>query len=100
MLFVAGSKTDQERRGDEVGIQAVPTSPLGPVTALSAWLAARGDTPGPMFCRIDRGGHLTTGSDGRLQPIDTNPVARLVKRVVKGTGLVEGEVSAHSLRAA
>jgi hypothetical protein len=96
---VAGSKTDQERRGDEVGIQAVPSSPLCAATAVSAWLAARGDTPGPLFCRIDRGGHLTYGIDGRLQPIDSKTVARLVKRVIKGTGLAEGEFSGHSLRA-
>lgn len=99
MLFVAGSKTDQERRGEEVGIQAVPASPLCAITAVSAWLAARGDTSGPLFCRINRGGHLTYGLDGRLQPIDTKTVARLVKRVIKGTGVAEGEFSAHSLRA-
>ncbi|MGK9236325.1 tyrosine-type recombinase/integrase [Inquilinus limosus] len=99
VLFVAGSKTDQERRGEEVGIQTVARSPLCAVTAVSAWLAARGDAPGPLFCRLDRGGHLTYGLDGRLQPIDTKTVARLVKRVIKGTGLVEGEFSGHSLRA-
>ncbi|MGL4960674.1 MAG: hypothetical protein ACRC67_05550, partial [Inquilinus sp.] len=64
-----------------------------------AWLAARGDTPGALFCRLDRGGHLTYGPDGRLQPIDTKTVARLVKRVIAGTGLAVDEFSAHSLRA-
>ena len=52
-----------------------------------------------MFCRIDRGGHLTTGLDGRLQRIDTKTVARLVKRVIKRTGLAEGKFSGHSPRA-
>lgn len=99
VLFVAGSKNDQERRGEEVGIQAVPRSPLCAVTAVSAWLAARGDAPGPLFCRIDRGGHLAYGPDGRLQPIDTKTVARLVKRVIAGTGLAVDDFSAHSLRA-
>jgi integrase len=99
VLFVAGSKTDQERRGEEAGIQSVPRSPLCAATALAAWLAARGDTPGPLFCRIDRGGHLTYGLDGRLQPIDAKTVVRLVKRVIKGTGVGEGEFSGHSLRA-
>ncbi|MGF6227700.1 integrase [Inquilinus ginsengisoli] len=99
VLFVAGSKTDQERRGEEVGVQTVPRSPLCAVAAVSAWLSVRGDTPGPLFCRIDRGGHLTYGLDGRLQKIDSKTVARLVKRVIKGTGLGEGEFSAHSLRA-
>ncbi|TSD83754.1 tyrosine-type recombinase/integrase [Mycobacterium sp. KBS0706] len=99
VLFVAGSKTDQERRGEEVGVQAVPASPLCAVTAVAAWLAARGDGPGPLFCRIDRGGHLTQGLDGRLQTIDAKTVARLVKRVIAGTGLGSAEFSAHSLRA-
>ncbi len=66
VLFVAGSKTDQERRGEEVRIQAVPNSPLCAVTAVSAWHTARGDTAGPLFCRIHRGGHFTSGLDGRL----------------------------------
>ena len=99
VLFVAGSKTDQERRGAEVGIQAVPPSPLCAVTAVSAWLKARGDTPGPLFCRVDRGGHLIYGSDGRLQPVEAKTVARLVKRVIVGTGLDADAFSAHSLRA-
>ncbi len=46
VLFVAGSKTDQERQGVEVGIRAVPGSPICAVTALRAWLQARSDTPG------------------------------------------------------
>ncbi|MFE0759258.1 hypothetical protein ACFW16_35205 [Inquilinus sp. NPDC058860] len=52
-----------------------------------------------LFCRIDRGGHLIHGIDGRLQTIDAKTVARLVKRVIKGTGLAEAEFSGHSLRA-
>jgi hypothetical protein len=69
------------------------------VTAVSAWLATRGDAPGSLFCRLDRGGHLSHGLDGRLQPIEAKTVARLVKRVIKGTGIDEGEFSGHSLRA-
>ena len=77
----------------------MPKPPLCAVTAVSAWLAARGDTPGPLFCRADRGGHLTYGLDGRLQRIDAKTVARLVKRVIAGTGLGAADFSAHSLRA-
>ncbi len=54
---------------------------------------------GPLFCRIDRGGHLTSGLDGRLQSVNSKTVARLVKRVIRRTGLAEGEFSGHSLRA-
>ncbi|MDR6290866.1 integrase [Inquilinus ginsengisoli] len=99
VLFVAGSKTDQERDGAEVGIRAVPGSPLCAVTALRAWLAVRGDLPGALFCRIDRGGHLVTGSDGRHPAIAGRTVALLVKRVIRQAGLDAAEFSAHSLRA-
>jgi len=99
VLFVASSKNDQERHGAEVGIRAVPQSPLCAVTAVRAWLEARGDGPGALFCRIDCGGHLVTGADGRLTEISPTSVARLVKRVIGGSGLDQGEFSAHSLRA-
>ncbi|MDR6290849.1 integrase [Inquilinus ginsengisoli] len=99
VLFVASSKNDQERHGAEVAIRAVPGAPLCAVTALRAWLQARGDTPGALFSRVDRGGHLTLGLDGRLPPIDPKTLARLVKRVVGQSGLDMDEFSAHSLRA-
>jgi len=99
ILFVASSKNDQERQGAEVGIRAVPQSPLCAVTALRAWLGARGGGPGALFCRIDRGGNLVAGADGRLPAINPLSVARLVKRVIGRSGLDAGEFSAHSLRA-
>lgn len=77
----------------------MPRSSLCAVTGVSAWVAARGDTPGALFCRIDRGDHLTYGLDARQQRIDAKTVARLVKRMIKGTGVDEREFSAHSLRA-
>jgi integrase len=62
VLFVSGSKSDRERRGEEVGIQAVPNSSLCAVTAVTAWLAASGDTPGPLFCRLDHQEEMSIGS--------------------------------------
>ncbi|MGL4964876.1 MAG: site-specific integrase [Inquilinus sp.] len=99
VLFVGRSKADQERHGAEVGIEAVPGSSLCAVTALRRWLEARGDAPGALFCRLDRGGNLVAGADGRLLPVDPATIARLVKRVVTRTGIEAGEFSAHSLRA-
>ncbi|MGK9171075.1 tyrosine-type recombinase/integrase [Inquilinus limosus] len=99
VLFVGRSKADQESHGAEIGIEAVPGSPLCAVTALRRWLEVRGDAPGALFCRLDRGGYLVAGADGRLLPVDPATIARVVKRVVARTGVDAGEFSAHSLRA-
>ncbi|MGO4724851.1 MULTISPECIES: tyrosine-type recombinase/integrase [unclassified Inquilinus] len=99
VLFVGRSKADQERHGAEVGIETVPGSTLCAVTALRRWLEVRGDAPGGLFCRLDRGGNLVGGADGRLLPIDPATIARLVKRVIARTGLGTEDFSAHSLRA-
>jgi integrase len=99
VLFVGRSKADQERHGAEVGIEAVPASPLCAVSALHRWLAVRGDAPGALFCRLDRGGNLVIGTSGHLLPVDPGTIARLVKRVIARTGVGPEEFSAHSLRA-
>lgn len=99
VLFVGRSKADQDRHGAEVGIEAVPDSPICAVTALRRWLEVRGDTPGALFCRLDRGGNLVAGSDGRLLPVDPGTIARLVKRALARTGVDPAAFSAHSLRA-
>lgn len=99
VLLVGRSKADQERHGAEVGIEAVPGSPLCVVTALRRWLEARGDAPGALFCRLDRGGNLVAGADGRLLPVDPVTIARVVKRSIARTGVEPGELSGHSLRA-
>ncbi|MGL4960611.1 MAG: site-specific integrase [Inquilinus sp.] len=99
ILFVGRSKADQERHGAEVGIEAVPGSPLCVVAALRRWLEARGGMAGALFCRLDRGGNPVADAGGRLLPIDPATIARLVKRVVARTGVDAGEFSGHSLRA-
>jgi hypothetical protein len=58
VLFVGHSKANQERHGADVGIEAMPDSPLCAVTALRRWLDVRGNAPGSLFCHPDRGGNL------------------------------------------
>uniref|UniRef100_UPI00406CD68F hypothetical protein n=1 Tax=Inquilinus sp. OTU3971 TaxID=3043855 RepID=UPI00406CD68F len=69
------------------------------LAALRRWLEVRGDTPGALFCRLDRGGALVAGADGRLLPVDPATIARVVKRAIARTGVDAAEFSAHSLRA-
>ncbi|WP_342242126.1 hypothetical protein, partial [Inquilinus sp. OTU3971] len=69
------------------------------ITALRRWLEARGDAPGALFSRLDRGGNLVAGADGRMLPVDPATIARLVKRAIARTGVDAGEFSGHSLRA-
>ncbi|MDR6290887.1 integrase [Inquilinus ginsengisoli] len=99
VLFVGRSKADQERHGAEIGIESVPGSALCAVTALRRWLEVRGETAGALFSRLDRGGNLVAGADGRLLPVNPATIARLVKRVVVRTGTGAADFSAHSLRA-
>jgi integrase len=99
VLFVGRSKADQERHGAEVGIEAVPGLALCAVTALRRWLEVRGEAAGALFGRLNRGGNLVLGAEGRLLPVDPATIARVVKRAITLTGVEPGEFSAHSLRA-
>lgn len=48
-VLVRPSKGDQEKRGQEVGIHRSSDPQLCPARALDAWLAIRGQDPGPLF---------------------------------------------------
>jgi integrase/recombinase XerC len=60
--------------------------------ALADWIAARGDRPGPLFCRLDRAADAT--DPGRLEGLS---VERLVKRIGRAAGVSKG-VRPHGLR--
>jgi integrase len=92
ILHLRKSKTDQEARGEKIGI------PLGrgrwcPVTALDAWLKASGITGGAVFRPVDRHGRV---EDTRLSG---EAVALIVRERVETAGLDPSGYSGHSLRA-
>lgn len=91
-VFIAKSKTDQERRGRTIGVRRAP-GPLCPVAALEAWLKRRRGKHGPLFLTLKRNRRNGTS---RLSPHDLN---RAVKRVIAAAGLPVEDYSAHSLRA-
>ena len=71
----------------------VPMVPLSPTAApfLAAWLELRGTNPGPLFCRISRGGALRVG-----RSLTSEAVRPLLRRRARSAGLVA--ISPHDLR--
>lgn len=60
--------------------------------ALRAWVEARGNEPGPLFCRLDR-----AAGDGDLQRLSGDAVCRMVRRLGVRAGIT-GRVRPHGLR--
>lgn len=91
MLHIAGSKTDQERKGEAL---PVPNGQrFRVVDALDTWLKAAGITEGPIFRSVDRHGRVGTGA------LDEGSIARIVKRAISAAGLQAELFSGHSMRA-
>ncbi len=68
----------------------VPLSPtVGPL--LEAWMALRGDSPGPLFCRIDRSGNLRLGHS-----ITGEAIRQILARRSLAAGVAA--ISPHDLR--
>lgn len=86
------SKTDQEGKGETVGI---PAGGMGAdvAEALESWLMLSGITEGPLFRRIDRHGNV------RPQRITPEAANRIVQARAEAAGVDADGISAHSLRA-
>ncbi len=91
VVFVATSKTDQEKRGEEVPMFFSNLAEHCPMRSLDAWLAASGIVDGPIFRRLGRQQRLGE----RLSP---PAVLDRVRRYAKVAGLPFDEFGAHSLR--
>lgn len=62
----------------------------GTAAALSAWLLARGDAPGPLICPIRKGGHV------EIRRMSAHNVFHLARRLASQAGV--GKFSPHDLR--
>lgn len=93
VVHVPRSKTDQEGRGEKKHIPQATDSTICPVAAYRAYVDAAAIASGPVFRRLDRGGHIT---DKRLS---AQSVALIVKRHAEAAGLDWRNLSGHSLRA-
>jgi integrase len=92
LVHLRRSKTDQEARGEVVGIARGRHALTDPLAALDDWLALRGGHPGPVFTSL-------RGRRPSLQPISGNAVSNIVKERAAAAGLTSARVSGHSLRA-
>ena len=91
-VLIRKSKTDQEGRGQSVGIPYASDKALCPIRAVEAWYKASGIDAGAVFRGVDRHGNLL---ERRLAPA---AVALVVKRYAAAAGLDADRYAGHSLR--
>jgi site-specific recombinase XerD len=91
VVLVRTSKTDQEKRGEEVPVFYSNLAEHCPVRSLDVWLAASGIAEGAIFRRLGRREQLGE----RLSP---PAVLDRVRHYAKLAGLAYREFGAHSLR--
>jgi integrase len=89
---VRSSKTDQEGRGQIVGVAHGQHAATDPIAALAAWRTVRGNAPGPLFTSL-RNRNLT------LDSLSGEAVARMLRARVRAAGLSAERITGHSLRA-
>lgn len=90
-ITIRHSKTDQEGEGQVIAIPHGTT--ILPVARLRAWLAVRGEVPGPLFTRFAPRGEMTD------LPMSDRAIARIVQKYAGLAGLDPVTVGGHSLRA-
>ncbi len=90
-ITIRCSKTDQEGKGQVIAVPNGQT--ILPIARVKAWLAVRGDAPGPLFTRFAANGAMTE------LPMSDRAVARLVQKYAGMAGLDSATLGAHSLRA-
>jgi len=85
VILIPKSKTDQEGKGQWLGIQHQPTIDL-----LKAWLARAKIESGHVFCRV-RGDEVG-------EPLKPEAIAEVVKKYATALGLDPAKFAGHSLR--
>ena len=92
-ITVRRSKTDQEGKGEVMGVGYGSYGATCPVRATQAWLEASGIVSGPVFRPINRHSQM---SDKRLSD---KAVGLIIKNIASALGLDPEAVGGHSLRA-
>ena len=92
-VIIRQSKTDQEGKGQVIGIIHGDDPRTCPVRSTRAWLHASGIYQGPVFRSIDRHGNIAA------KAITGRSIARIIKGACLRCGLSPDLYSGHSLRA-
>lgn len=92
-VLIRKDKNDQTGKGRIISAQRRPTSPDCAVHALTAWLAKTGIQAGPVFRSVTRHGAASTDR------LDSQTVARVVKKAAVAAVFDPAGFSGHSLRA-
>ena len=93
IIHINQSKTDQEGRGMTKVLPILKRKDLCPVTALKTWLREAGISDGVIFRPISRKGTVLN------RIMNSQEVARIIKKYAKLAGLDATLFSGHSLRA-
>lgn len=80
LVTVRRSKTDQDARGQLVGVARGGNPLTDPIRALDAWLAIRSPGAGSLFTRVAHHGHVTT------QRIGSRAISRVVQARASAAG--------------
>ncbi|OYD09596.1 site-specific integrase [Paludifilum halophilum] len=92
VILLRRSKTDQDGRGEKVGIPRGSRPETCPVRALESWVRTADITAGPVFRPINRHGQV------RNRRMTDRSVALIVKKSVERVGLDPKRFAGHSLR--
>ena len=96
-LTIRSSKTDQEARGELLGVPRAKRPDLCPVAAVGAWRTvlegAAAPVTGALFRPVNRHGTIATSR------LSDRAVADIVKEAALRAGLDPGQYAGHSLRA-
>src|ERR671911_1855703 len=93
LINVRRSKTDQDARGQLVGVARGDNRLTDPIRALDDWLGIRPTGPGALFTRVIYPGRVTN------ERIGPRAVSRLVQERAIAAGFDGIPVTGHSLRA-
>lgn len=92
VVTIAKSKTDQERKGQQIAILRAPDSPYCPVQAVRDWMALAAIEQNALFRRVTKGNKLTADR------LTDQSVARIIKKLAASAGLMASQYAGHSLR--